>query len=76
MDTPPAYTDLSEQAGISRSYASEIVNNKRPPSRPLAIHIFRTTGWRHSTIAELSDDQIAMLETIEPWARAAEVRAA
>jgi hypothetical protein len=31
----------------------------------------RKTGWRHSLIADLSDEQIAMLEQIEPWGRAA-----
>lgn len=60
--------ELADKAGISKSYASEIVNGKRPPSRPLAIHILRTTGWRHRLLAALSDDQIATLEAVEPWA--------
>lgn len=64
-------SDLSAQAGISPSYASEILNNKRVPSRPLAIHILRSTGWRHPTIADLTDDQLEMLEAIEPWKRSA-----
>jgi hypothetical protein len=54
-------------ASISKSYASEILNGERRPSRPLAIHIFRKTGWRHDTIAELADEEIAMLERIEPF---------
>lgn len=58
---------LAKSAGISKSYASEILNDKRKPSRPLAIHIFRKTGWRHSLIADLTDTQLATLETIEPW---------
>ena len=62
----PTVTALSEQAGISKSYACEILG-ERTPSRPLAIHIFRKTGWRHSIIAELSDDDMATLERIEPW---------
>jgi plasmid maintenance system antidote protein VapI len=67
METPPPTATLADAAGISKSYASEIVNNQRKPSRPLAIHIFRMTGWRHTSIADLSPEHIAMLETVEPW---------
>jgi hypothetical protein len=67
METIPQTGDLAAAAGISTSYASEIVNNKRQPSRPLAIHILRKTGWRHPLIAELTDEQIAVLESVEPW---------
>jgi hypothetical protein len=63
----PRVTDLAASAGISKTYASDILATKQPPSRPLAIHIFRTTGWRHPLIADLSDEQLAMLESIEPW---------
>lgn len=71
MQNAPHYSELAELAGISRSYASEIVKGTRDPSRPLAIHIMRKTGWRHSLIADLSEAQIDLLETIEPWGRAA-----
>lgn len=57
--------------GISQSYASLILNGERNPSRPLAIHILRHTGWRHPSIAALSDEQIGTLEQIEPWQGAA-----
>lgn len=67
MDAPIKTADLSDKAGISLSYASEIVNDRRAPSRPLAIHIFRRTGWRHPIIADLTDEQIDVLETVEPW---------
>lgn len=63
----PSQSDLIAAAGISQSYASMILSGQRSPSRPLAIHIFRKTGWRHSLIADLSDEQIAVLEQIEPW---------
>jgi len=63
----PSYIKLAEAADISKSYAHEIVKLRRSPSRPLAIHIFRTTGWKASPIAALTDEQIAMLETVEPW---------
>ena len=67
MEAPINTADLSAKADISLSYASEIVNGKRTPSRPLAIHIFRKTGWKHGAIAELTDEQMVFLETIEPW---------
>jgi len=65
-NTPTAKT-LTDDVGISPSYASMILNGVRPPSRPLAIHIFPKTGWRHELIADLSDEQMAVLETVEPW---------
>lgn len=63
----PRPRELVDKAGISKSYASEILNGLRQPSRPLAIHIFRQTGWKHALISDLSDEQIKVLETIEPW---------
>lgn len=67
MDAPLKTADLSDKAGISLSYASEIVNGKRDPSRSLAIHILRKTAWRHPVIAALTDEQIDLLEVVEPW---------
>lgn len=75
MERKPGTMELADLAGISKSYASEIVNNLRRPSRPLAIHILRRTGWRHPLLDGLSDEQIATLETVEPW-KPAEARAA
>jgi transcriptional regulator with XRE-family HTH domain len=67
MSHAPGTMELADRAGISKSYASEIVNGLRRPSRPLAIHIMRSTGWRHASIAALTDDQIEMLESVEPY---------
>jgi hypothetical protein len=53
--------------GVSQAYASMIVSGKMKPSRPLAIHILRCTGWRHPSIADLTDAQIDVLEQVEPW---------
>ena len=75
MEEQPRTMELASKAGISKSYASEILAGKSP-SRPLAIHILRTTGWRHSMLADLTDEQIAMLEAIEPWKPSAESAAA
>lgn len=67
MQSIPTISDLIAATGISQSYASMIRNGSRAPSRPLAIHIMRKTGWRHSLLDGLSDEQLAALETVEPW---------
>lgn len=69
--TKPTISDLMSAANISRSYACEILGTARKPSRSLAIHILQTTGWRHSVLDDLSDEQIAVLASIEPWTRKA-----
>jgi len=66
----PSFTSLVEATGISRGYASDILRGEQAPSRPLAVHIYRKTGWKHGRIADLTDAQIDMLEAIEPWAPA------
>jgi hypothetical protein len=63
----PSLTARIAAAGISQSYASMIVNGKRQPSRSLAIHIFRKTGWRPPLIADLTDEQIDVIESVDPW---------
>lgn len=63
----PTVKDLAGKARISKSYACEILGS-RVPSRPLAIHILRTTGWRHDCIADLSDEDIETFERVDPWA--------
>lgn len=68
MEQPPKYTDLAAMAGISVSYANEIVKGRKVPPRTLAIHILRSTGWRHDSIARLTDEQINLLEQVEPYA--------
>jgi hypothetical protein len=68
MANQPTAKSLTELVGISPSYASMILTGVRQPSRPLAVHIFRKTGWRHSLIADLSAEQLEVLESIEPWA--------
>lgn len=60
-------TEFAATTGLSVPYASQILSGKRSPSRSLAIHIFRKTGWRHEVIAGLSDDELALLERIEPY---------
>jgi len=66
MSNAPRTQELADKAGISKSYASEILNG-REPKLPLAIHIMRSTGWRHPVLSELTDEQIAVLEAVDPW---------
>ena len=67
----PRVKELVAAIGISKTYASDILSGKQPPSRPLAIHIFRKTGWRHESIAELTERHMKVLEEVEPWEAAA-----
>lgn len=67
MIDPPSIKALTEATGISQSYASMILSRDRQPSRPLAIAILRKTGWRHPLLTDLSDEQIDVLESVEPW---------
>ncbi|GMM93092.1 helix-turn-helix domain-containing protein [Qipengyuania sp. MTN3-11] len=62
-----SYTDLATKAGISPSYANQIINGARTPPRPLAIHIYNKTNWKHDSIAALTDEQIDMLAALDPW---------
>ena len=65
MEHPTSPSEFAAAAGISIPYASQILNNRREPSRPLAITIFRRTGRKFGPIAGLSDEDIATLERIE-----------
>lgn len=73
MVEKPGTMKLARAAGISKSYASEILNEglDKAPSRSLAIHIYRTLGWKHPSIGDLTDEQMEVLEQVEPWAKVA-----
>ena len=71
QDDKPTPSAVRDAAGISQSYASMILSDeegkRRVPPRSLAILIFRKTGWRHSTIADLTEEQMAVFEQVDPW---------
>ena len=67
----PTTRALIEATGISRTYAHDIRAGKQDPSRPLAIYIYRQIGWRHPILRGLTDEQLDVLEAVEPWERAA-----
>lgn len=63
----PSPKQLTDATDISSSYASMILGEKRTPPRNLAIAIYRGTGWRHASIETLTDQQMKVLEQVEPW---------
>jgi hypothetical protein len=69
----PSPTKLSEEAGISLSYASMILSESndpaksRTPPRSLAILIFRKFDWRHPSIADLTEEDMKVFEKVDPW---------
>jgi len=65
MQAAPKYSELITQVGISRGYASDIARGITTPSRALAVHIYRKTGWKTSNIASLTDAEIDVLERVE-----------
>lgn len=70
MDAPTP-TELAGAAQISVPYASQILNDHpkhgRIPPPALAVHIFRSTGWRHPSIAALTDEQLNGIEAVTRW---------
>lgn len=65
MEREPSPSEFAAATGISIPYASQLLNNKRQPSRPLAISIYRKTGRKLGPIADLSEEDIDTLERID-----------
>ena len=63
----PTQTEMQDRLGISQGYASLLLSTKRDPAKGLAVRMFREFGWRHPVIANLTDEQIDLLEQMEPW---------
>lgn len=63
----PRVKEICEAADISKGYASDIRSGRQAPSRPLAVHLYRKLGWRHESIAELTEEQLVASEMLEPW---------
>jgi hypothetical protein len=53
--------------GISKAHASNIVSGKQSPSLPLAVAIWRATGWKCGRIAHATDAQLKVIEEVDPW---------
>lgn len=70
----PSQAELIDATNISQSYASMILSDEWPdpaksrtPARSLAILIFRKFGWRHPSIADLTEEQMRVFEEVDPW---------
>jgi hypothetical protein len=46
---------------------SDDTAKSRTPPRSLAILILRKTGWKHPSIADLTEGQMAVFEEVDPW---------
>jgi len=62
MNNDLTISALRDKAGISKSYASEILSGKRRPSAALACRIYRATGHATGPIAGMSDAEIEAVE--------------
>ncbi len=63
----PTAKCVSDEVGISPSYASMILSLQRLPPKSLAIAIFRKTSWRHPVIRKMTEDEMAVFEKHDPW---------
>jgi hypothetical protein len=72
----PTIRQLMDAAPISKGWASAILSGEKTPSRALAVHIYRQTGWPAPVIAHLSDEQIEAVEEAETAAKALPLKAA
>lgn len=64
MNASPDIACRLRELGVNRSYAWQIANGKREPSQRLAVRIFRATGLKLGPVADLSDEEIAVLEKV------------
>lgn len=53
--------------GVAPSTASMMVTGSRRVSIPLAIALYRATGWKHDVILLVTEDEMAVFEKHEPW---------
>lgn len=63
MNAPTIKAADLQRIGVSKPYAHQIVRGEGP-SVPMALRIFRELGVKFGPIANLSDDQIAVLEAM------------
>lgn len=75
----PTIRQLMDAVPISKAWASVILSEDMqaaPPSRALAVHIYRQTGWKPPVIADLSNEEIDAVEKAETAAGALPLKAA
>lgn len=72
----PTIRQLMDVAPIGKGWAAGILSGKVTPSRALAVHVYRQTGWKPAVLAHLSDEQIDAVEKAEIAAEALPLKAA
>lgn len=76
----PSLRNLMDAVTISKSYAALILQDadKAPQTPPLnlAALIFCKTGWKHHTVAGMSDDTLIEIAEQQPWTPPAKAKAA
>lgn len=58
MAKEPTYSDVAEKAGISPSYAHQIISGARKPPLHIALRIFDATGFKFGGLDGLSKRDI------------------
>jgi hypothetical protein len=71
MAKKPALKDLVAATGLSKGYAHDILSGRQAPSLRAAAHIFCKTGWKHRSVAKLSDAALSEIAAADPWQEAA-----
>ena len=62
-DATPSLAKRLLDAGVAKGgHAYDLANGRRIPNAPLALRIFRAVGVKLGPVANLSDDEIAVLE--------------
>lgn len=78
--TKPNIPTLMEAVPISKSYAAVILQDGKDgvqtPPLNLAALIYCKTGWRHSTVAEMSGEALTEIAEKQPWTPPAKAKAA
>lgn len=58
---PISYKELSEKAGISLSYATQLIGGEREASLAMAFKIYDATGHKFGLLKDLAPDTIEQL---------------
>lgn len=67
MDEPDSEltaSRLSQIGGVSVPFASQVINGHKKWPRKLAIKVYRVTGQKFGPIADVSHDDIGVLERL------------
>jgi hypothetical protein len=63
-------TDIAEQCGISKAYASQILSGQRS-SIEVMLHVFATAGWKHPSFDGADETTLRLLSDRFPYRKTA-----